>query len=161
MLLATGLFPSASRSDPFLLLHSCDVCLEEIFYNRQTVRCPTCSADRRRTDYKLKLFETGDVHRDVYLRQNEIKDLQLVTQQDLEGADEKQRADSYNDYLEQVEDITYLLTYGGTEKAELARRQLRAMYDKYGKIIEANKRKAEDLRRQRELERRVRGWMMC
>lgn len=131
----------------------CDRCLDDIFHTRPVARCDTCLADRRRTDYFPKIFDSGEVHREVFVRKHDVGDFALVRQEDMPGDTPEEKLNHYNDYLEEVEDITYALTYHAKSEATVNR--IESLLGRFGHIIQANKKREADQQRQRVLELRV------
>jgi len=83
----------------------CDVCVDRSFVaGTVTITCPgaKCAQVLRKQDYELKKFDSGIVHKEVRVRQIDLREFTL-TESDFETLQE------YNNYLEMVEDFAYNL----------------------------------------------------
>ncbi|EGD81428.1 hypothetical protein PTSG_02149 [Salpingoeca rosetta] len=124
----------------------CEVCLNQVFHNTPSYPCIVCRALRLRADYTPKLFEDGSVHRNVVIRKDKLKDLNLSLD-DFQGNTRK-----YNDYLEMKEDIVYNLEH--SIDVDQTRRTLARFVERHKDAIAANKRRLERERhRQLQLKR--------
>eukprot|EP01147_Barroeca_monosierra_P000273 gene273-3648_t len=124
----------------------CETCLNHVFHNTPSYPCVVCHVLRMRSDYVLKLFEDGSVHKSVVIRKKELKGLNLRLE-DFHGNTRK-----YNDYLEMKEDIVYNLE--NNIDVNQTRRTLQLFVDRHKDAISANRNRAErELKRQQQLNR--------
>lgn len=152
-----SLFSFVQLTALYLCPHSfprCDTCLEDVFGMRPVARCPTCASDRRRVEYLPHVFESGEVHREVHVRQHDVADFRYVGLDDMPGETPKERLAAYNDYLEAVEDIAYNLSYHEDEAQTRVR--MAQLFAEWETVIRRNEQRAKAERLQRDAERRVR-----
>ncbi|ESO11109.1 hypothetical protein HELRODRAFT_186265 [Helobdella robusta] len=82
----------------------CEKCVELLFV-RGSGKCETCQIPLRRNNFRIQVFESPEVERDIDIRKKVLKDYNKK-EKDFSTLRE------YNDYLEEVETIVFNLTYG-------------------------------------------------
>ncbi|EDO44111.1 predicted protein [Nematostella vectensis] len=86
----------------------CDNCVDVLF-TRPSAACPECNTPLRRSDFRLQQFEDLLVEKEVDIRKTVLK---YYNKHEEDFAGEPDPLRSYNDYLEDVEDIVWNLTNG-------------------------------------------------
>ncbi|XXH06038.1 hypothetical protein Hte_012483 [Hypoxylon texense] len=125
----------------------CDVCVTNIF-SKGPAQCPyaTCHKTLRQRGFRAAFFNDLRVEREVDIRQRVAAVFNMAQ-------DDFQSLRAYNDYLQQVEDLTFDLVSGGEAERRQAEQDLLAYEQKHRDDIEKNRkrgREVESLRRQRE-----------
>ncbi|KAI4869721.1 CDK-activating kinase assembly factor [Hypoxylon rubiginosum] len=128
----------------------CDVCVSNIF-SKGPSQCPyaTCHKTLRERGFRSAFFNDLTVEREVDIRQR----VQAVFNM---APDDFESLRAYNDYLQQVEDLTFDLVRGADPDRRRAEQELLAYEQKHRDDIEKNRRRgreAESLRRQRDADR--------
>lgn len=125
----------------------CTGCVENIF-GKGPAQCPYpgCTKTLRQRGFHPAFFRDLTVEREVDVRRR-VQAVFNMTQDDFETLRD------YNDYLQQVEDLTFDLVQGGEAERKEAEQKLLAYEQKHKDEIEKNKRRgreAESLRKQRD-----------
>ncbi|KAI6082478.1 CDK-activating kinase assembly factor MAT1-domain-containing protein [Hypoxylon rubiginosum] len=125
----------------------CSNCVTNIF-SKGPAQCPyaTCGKTLRQRGFRSAFFKDLTVEREVDIRQR-VQAVFNMTQDDFETLRD------YNDYLQQVEDLTFDLVQGGEAERRKAEGELLAYEQKHREEIEKNKkrgREAESQRKQRD-----------
>ncbi|OTA68447.1 CDK-activating kinase assembly factor [Hypoxylon sp. EC38] len=125
----------------------CTGCVENIF-GKGPAQCPYpgCTKTLRQRGFHSAFFRDLTVEREVDVRRR-VQAVFNMTQDDFETLRD------YNDYLQQVEDLTFDLVQGGEAERKEAEQKLLAYEQKHKDEIEKNKkrgREAENLRKQRD-----------
>ncbi|OTA94081.1 hypothetical protein M434DRAFT_394983 [Hypoxylon sp. CO27-5] len=125
----------------------CTGCVENIF-GKGPAQCPYpgCTKTLRQRGFHSAFFRDLTVEREVDVRRR-VQAVFNMTQDDFETLRD------YNDYLQQVEDLTFDLVQGGEAERKEAEQKLLAYEQKHRDEIEKNKkrgREAENLRKQRD-----------
>ncbi|KAI0137651.1 CDK-activating kinase assembly factor [Hypoxylon sp. NC0597] len=125
----------------------CTRCVENIF-GKGPAQCPYpgCTKTLRQRGFRPAFFRDLTVEREVDVRRR-VQAVFNMTQDDFETLRD------YNDYLQQVEDLTFDLVQGGEAERREAEQKLLAYEQKHKDEIEKNKkrgREAESLRKQRD-----------
>ena len=132
----------------------CKTCKDEIYHARKEAHCPTCRTVQREEHYTPKLFESGEVHREMFIRTEDLKDLRLVKQEDMPGETPDQQLENYNDFLEQIEDVTYELT--NDLHPNITEKKLQELRQKYSAVLNASaKRTASEIEAKKLAQRMV------
>ncbi|KAI1374205.1 CDK-activating kinase assembly factor [Hypoxylon crocopeplum] len=135
------------RINPECYHPMCSNCVENIF-GKGPAQCPyaTCNKTLRQRGFRSAFFDDLTIEREVDMRRR-VQAVFNMTQDDFTDA----RA--YNDYLQQVEDLTFDLVRGGDADRRRAEQELLSYEQKHREDIEKNKRRgreAESLRKQRD-----------
>ncbi|KAI0105956.1 CDK-activating kinase assembly factor [Daldinia grandis] len=125
----------------------CINCVNNIF-SKGPAQCPvaTCTKTLRQRGFRSAFFKDLKIEREVDLRRR-IQAVFNMTQDDFVSLRD------YNDYLQQVEDLTFDLVNGDETEQRNAEQKLLAYEQKHKEDIEKNKKKgreADSLRKQRE-----------
>ncbi|KAI1094027.1 CDK-activating kinase assembly factor [Rostrohypoxylon terebratum] len=125
----------------------CERCVEQIF-GRGPAQCPHpgCNKTLRQRGFHKSFFKNLGVEREVDVRRR----VQAVFNM---AEDDFETLRDYNDYLQQVEDLTFDLVHGGDEQRRAAEKKLAAYEQQHREEIEKNKRRgkeAEATRKQRD-----------
>ncbi|KAI1415002.1 CDK-activating kinase assembly factor [Hypoxylon sp. FL1857] len=125
----------------------CTGCVENIF-GKGPAQCPYpgCTKTLRQRGFHPAFFRDLTVEREVDVRRR-VQAVFNMTQDDFETLRD------YNDYLQQVEDLTFDLVQGGEAERKSAEQKLLAYEQKHKEEIEKNKkrgREAENARKQRD-----------
>ncbi|KAI2626130.1 CDK-activating kinase assembly factor [Hypomontagnella submonticulosa] len=127
----------------------CRNCVSNIF-GKGPAQCPQpgCYKTLRQRGFRSAFFNDLKVEREVDVRRR-VQAVFNMTQDDFVSLRD------YNDYLQQVEDLTFDLVQGDDEARRKAEDQLQAYEQKHKEEIEKNRRRgreAESLRKQRAAE---------
>ncbi|KAI1209604.1 CDK-activating kinase assembly factor [Annulohypoxylon truncatum] len=125
----------------------CQRCVEFIF-GKGPAQCPHpgCSKTLRQRGFHSAFFKDLKVEREVDVRRR-VQAVFNMTEDDFVSLRD------YNDYLQQVEDLTFDLVQGGDADRKAAEKKLLAYEQKHRDEIEKNKRRgreAESIRKQRD-----------
>ncbi|OTB01290.1 hypothetical protein M426DRAFT_323563 [Hypoxylon sp. CI-4A] len=125
----------------------CTSCVENIF-GKGPAQCPypSCAKTLRQRGFHRSFFQDLTVEREVDVRRR----VQAVFNNE---PDDFETPRDYNDYLQQVEDLTFDLVQGGPAERQAAEDKLAAYEQKHREEIEKNRRRGreqESLRRQRD-----------
>ncbi|KAI8962524.1 CDK-activating kinase assembly factor [Daldinia sp. FL1419] len=125
----------------------CSNCVNNIF-GKGPAQCPHagCTKTLRQRGFRSAFFGNLNVEREVDIRRR-VQAVFNMTQDDFVSLRD------YNDYLQQVEDLTFELVNGDEAEQIAAEQKLIAYEQKHKEEIEKNKRKgreADSLRKQRE-----------
>ncbi|KAI1384207.1 CDK-activating kinase assembly factor [Hypoxylon trugodes] len=125
----------------------CSNCVTNIF-GKGPAQCPyaSCTKTLRQRGFRSAFFRNLTVEREVDVRRR-VQAVFNMVQDDFETLRD------YNDYLQQVEDLTFDLVQGGDIERRAAEEKLLAYEQKHKEDIEKNKkrgREAESLRKQRD-----------
>ncbi|KAI1454708.1 CDK-activating kinase assembly factor [Annulohypoxylon moriforme] len=125
----------------------CQRCVEFIF-GKGPAQCPHpgCSKTLRQRGFHSAFFKDLKVEREVDVRRR-VQAVFNMTEDDFVSLRD------YNDYLQQVEDLTFDLVQGGDAERKAAEKKLLAYEQKHRDDIEKNKRRgreAESIRKQRD-----------
>ncbi|KAI0169905.1 CDK-activating kinase assembly factor [Hypoxylon sp. FL1284] len=125
----------------------CSNCVTNIF-SKGPAQCPyaTCGKTLRQRGFRSAFFRDLTVEREVDIRQR-VQAVFNMAEEDFESL----RA--YNDYLQQVEDLTFDLVQGAEPDRRRAEAELLAYEQRHRDDIEKNRRRgreAESVRRQRD-----------
>ncbi|KAI0881585.1 CDK-activating kinase assembly factor MAT1-domain-containing protein [Annulohypoxylon maeteangense] len=124
----------------------CQRCVEHIF-GKGPAQCPHpgCIKTLRQRGFHSAFFKDLKVEREVDVRRR-VQAVFNMTEDDFVSIRD------YNDYLQQVEDLTFDLVQGGDADRKAAEKKLLAYEQKHREDIEKNKRRgreAETIRKQR------------
>ncbi|KAI1771992.1 CDK-activating kinase assembly factor [Hypoxylon cercidicola] len=135
------------RINPECYHAMCSNCVKNIF-GKGPAQCPyaTCGKTLRERGFRSAFFNDLTVEREVDIRQR-VQAVFNMTQDDFETLRD------YNDYLQQVEDLTFNLVQGDEAERGKAEQELQAYEQKHREDIEKNRRRgreAESRRKQRD-----------
>ncbi|KAI1397217.1 CDK-activating kinase assembly factor [Hypoxylon fuscum] len=123
----------------------CSNCVNNIF-GKGPAQCPyaSCNKTLRQRGFRSSFFSDLRVEREVDVRKR-VQAVFNMTEDDFETLK------AYNDYLQQVEDLTFDLVSGGEAARKKAEQELATYEQKHRDDIEKNKRRGRDAesRRQR------------
>ena len=125
----------------------CNSCVENIFRSGPA-QCPyaLCTKTLRQRGFRRAFFEDLEVEREVDVRRRVHAVFNMA-------ADDFETLDDYNNYLQEVEDLTFDLVSGAEPERAAANDRLRAHEQAHRDKIESNRRRgreAEAQRRRRE-----------
>ncbi|XDG08849.1 hypothetical protein ABKA04_008464 [Annulohypoxylon sp. FPYF3050] len=125
----------------------CQRCVEQIF-GKGPAQCPHpgCNKTLRARGFHPAFFKNLGVEREVDVRKRVMAVFNMAE-------DDFETLRDYNDYLQQVEDLTFDLVHGGEQQRRAAEKKLVAYEQQHREEIEKNKRRgreAEATRKQRD-----------
>lgn len=90
-------------------------------------------------DFKKKTFHRGEVHREMYIRQTKLACYNF-SRNDFKDDDDKSAEDKYNDYLANVEDLAFELTYNwnNPEVVKTCETKIKKWKEKFASRIKCN-----------------------
>ncbi|KAL7620784.1 TFIIH/NER complex subunit [Parahypoxylon ruwenzoriense] len=121
----------------------CSSCVNNIF-GKGPAQCPyaSCTKTLRQRGFRSSFFGDLTVEREVDVRRR-VQAVFNMTQNDFVSLR------LYNDYLQQVEDLTFALVSGGETERRAAEADLLAYEQKHREEIERNKKRGRDAEAQR------------
>ncbi|KAI0383631.1 CDK-activating kinase assembly factor MAT1-domain-containing protein [Hypomontagnella monticulosa] len=121
----------------------CQQCIADIF-GKGPAQCPQpgCYKTLRQRGFRSAFFGDLKVEREVDIRRR-VQAVFNMTQDDFVSLRD------YNDYLQQVEDLTFDLVQGEDEERKKAEEQLQAYEQKHKEEIEKNRRRGREVESQR------------
>jgi len=108
----------------------CDNCVEAVFLNKGAHNCHECGRSLRKNNFRLQIFESGAVEKEVDIRRRVMRDFNR-------REEEFATLREYNDYLEFVETIIFNLSNG--INVESTKKQMEDYKRQYRDQIQRNK----------------------
>eukprot|EP00386_Alphamonas_edax_P015351 GDKI01046921.1.p1 GENE.GDKI01046921.1~~GDKI01046921.1.p1 ORF type:complete len:274 (+),score=86.08 GDKI01046921.1:128-949(+) len=121
----------------------CSACLEETYSRKTNVPCRICNRSLKKNDYVSKDDDEIQVEGEKSYRKK-VFDVYNKSRRDFKLTPE------YNSFLEEREDIVYILAYSTDKKErEMAEEKMRAYERENAALIQANKQRADEERKRK------------
>lgn len=119
----------------------CDNCLMQLYERRATIPCrfATCHELLKKSDFRVKEFQSGSVHKEMLVR-DELSKIYCMTFDDFGGDTAR-----YDAYLEEIENIIFNLVNGIDLDATKAK--VVAYRNKHSLMIDSKQRESKNERR--------------